>query len=466
MKFVTSVKLKTALRLVFLSVVVLMLAFAAFKALQQSIVANNEALVTELAERVMPALMRDDKAEVAEIMKSFAQYPGVQVAELVGQEGANLATYVRDDMLRLQPAQPEAFALAFAASHDALHVMSPVTFDTQVVANLYLVIDVWPAYLRVLRWLGAGVLMPTLLYWVIKRFRIKLRFERRSDKDDASGSGRDASVDVQRAMHKALDDAHISVHFQPIVRLNDGGLHGAEVMVRWLHPSGRALFVSPAEFVALAEKNGLCLPFDAWVIQAACEHMALWQRQHGPLVMAMNVSRQQLDDASFGHMIRSVCASAEYPHQLITFEIKESHLEADTAQQTVSAFAAQGWSLTVDRFGVQQRSMALLPTLSRHNIKLAPELVKGMVQDQHIDHFVQDLVKQANALNIRVSAEGVDSKAQRDALLRAGCVLGQGTYFSAPLSADEFAVLLQTQHAAHPLSLSCAGDERLRPVSA
>jgi hypothetical protein len=227
----------------------------AFHFLRHSLIQENEALAHSVAQSILPALLVNDTEQVASVMKSLESYPGIQTAELISSEGASLASFARDGH-GIDPSG-QGFELASASDDpQKLHVMAPLTFDSLIVANLHIAVNLWPIYLRIMMWAGILLMIPSVLYVLVKQLKIKVRFERVSD----GGPGDGSSFDLNHAMDEALSDAQISLEYQPIQRMSDGGIFGMEVIVCWRHPSGETLHVSPADFVALAEKSGLVLP--------------------------------------------------------------------------------------------------------------------------------------------------------------------------------------------------------------
>ncbi len=319
--------MKKSIRLLLVAPTVALLIVAvcylSFRAIEQLIIEENETLVHNMAQSLLPALLAGDSQQVEQLLKALETHPGIQSADLISGAGVPLASYVRDgSMMDVNQGQ---FALASAGEASAsqhLHVMAPLTFDTQILANLHIAVSVWPVYLRIIQWLGVLLIVPSALYVFFKQLHLQFRIEKIVHAND-SGSG---DFDLGQALQTSLKDADISVEYQPIQRLSDKGIYGAEVVICWKHPSGQTLHIAPSDFIALAEASGLFLPFGTWVLENACQQMACWQHQYGPLVMALNIAPNQLMDAQFADEVRRICASTRYPHQLIEFEINEATL--------------------------------------------------------------------------------------------------------------------------------------------
>lgn len=420
--------------------------YQSFKAIEQSIIEENEVLVHSMAQSLLPALLVGDTQQVDNLLKTLESYPGIQSAELISGAGIPLASYARNGV-GIDPARTE-FALASAdegLSSNGLHVMAPLTFDTQILANLHIAVNLWPAYLRIIQWLGLLLILPSVVYVVVKQLRIKIRVEKFIN-HNGSGPGADNEFNLDSALQDALKEADISLEYEPIKRVSDKGIFGAEVIVCWGHPSGQTLHVSPSDFIALAERNGLFLPFAHWVLETACKQFAAWQHQHGPLVLALNIAPSQLKDSGFYQKVRDVCAATQFPHQLIEFEINEAILlRAPNALTDVATFSQQGMSLTVDGFGLSTRSHELLQSNAIHKIKFAPQLIKNVAQDTEMCAHVRSFAHLALAHDVQMMADGLRSDEQTEIMQKLGCVLGQGPHLSRALSSKQFEELLMNQ---------------------
>ena len=417
--------------------------YLSFKAIEQSIIEENEVLVHSMAQRLLPALLIGDTQQVDNLLKTLESYPGIQSAELVSGAGVPLASYARNGA-GVGPAQEE-FGLASAdegLSGNGLHVMAPLTFDTQILANLHLAVNLWPAYLRIIQWLGLLLIIPSTLFVVVKQLRIKIRVEK-FIAHNGSGPGSDCQFNLDSAVQDALKEADISLEYQPIKRISDKGIFGAEVIVSWKHPSGQTVHVLPSDFIALAERSGLFLPFADWVLETACKQFSVWQHQHGPLVLALNIAPSQLKNSSFYKKVRDVCTATQFPHQLIEFEVNEAVLLRDPSALTdVASFTQQGMSLTVDGFGLSTRSHELLQSNLIHKIKFAPQLIKNVAQDAEMCAHVRSFAHLTLAHDVQMMADGLHSDDQTEIMQKLGCMLGQGPHLSRALSSKQFEELL------------------------
>ena len=412
-----------------------------FNATRHFIVEHNEALVHSVAQSILPALLVNDTQQVNAVLKALENYPGIESAELVSAQGASIASYTRSGNV-LDP-MSASFELASANDDpNQMHVMAPITFDSLIVANLHIAVNLWPTYLRIITWLGILLIVPSVIYVLIKQLRIKVRFERVAADDDADRGG--SSFDVAHAVNAAMQDADLSIDYQPIQRMSDDGVFGMEVVVCWRHPSGQTLHVSPSDFVGMAEKNKICLPFDDWLLRSACTQAVAWQHQYGPLILVINITEAQFKEPSFAQKIRDVCRDTQYPHQLLELEVNESVVAANPkkAAAHIAAFAEQGLSVTIDRFGLSAHSQALLEVLPVHKVKIDGKLVQRLNNDVQVKEWVNATIQHALAHDVQVMADGLDFGWQQAELQSMGCILGQGAYFYSPMTAVAFESLL------------------------
>lgn len=415
----------------------------AFQTVRYLLVEENEALVHSVAQSILPALLVNDAQQVEALMKALESYPGVQTAEVVSAQGASIASYVRSGQ-SLDALSP-AFALASALDDpNQLHVTAPITFDSLIVANLHIAVNLWPTYLRIMTWLGVLLIVPSFLYVLVRQLRIKVRFEKVSANGGGGSGHSDLSFDLHAVTSQAMTDAEISLEYQPIRRLSDGGLFGMEVVVCWRHPSGQTLHVSPANFVNVVEKAGICLPFDSWLLRTVFEKSAMWQHQYGPLVLSLDISAAQFNDIWFPQTVRDACEETQYPHQLLELEVRESvlHRQPELAVKALKGFASKGLSVTVDGFGLMQSSLSMMQRLQIQKVKLDAKLSKNLLTDEHVARLMSATIAQAIACDVQVTTEGLDSSQQSVAIQQMGCLCGQGAHFGQPLAEKDFEILL------------------------
>ena len=258
----------------------------------------------------------------------------------------------------------------------------------------------------------------------------------------AMSDATDRAFSIQTDLAQAIEQNQLRVHFQPKCRLSDGALVGAEALVRWQRP-GHGL-VLPGEFIDVAEKAGLLVALDRWVVNHAVWQLGEWVKsgfwQPGwRLAVNQNVVDLQQPDVVEGllQMLHSHRVSAHALELEITEDalMEPSQQQLDNLQHLMDA----GVTLAIDDFGTGYSSLAYLRHLPVSVIKIDQHFVQGMLQ-QHSDAvLVQTIVDMAHNLNHVVVAEGIESYEQRDQLKAMGAELGQGYLFGRPANAQEFA---------------------------
>jgi hypothetical protein len=282
----------------------------AFEASEPLILAHQEQAVARLSQELLQALLVNDSAQVRTLMDSLAKQPGVATADLVSSQGASLASFAHANP---HSTSEQVFALALLEPvSGTTHTTVPLRFDGMVVAQLHVALRVWPVFQVAMMWLGVGLCVMGAFYAVFKHFRFKLQWDTPKTQLPQAvkppESVQAAPFDLQHALRLALAQAQITVKFQPMHRRHDGAVVGMNVRVCWPQSSGELLHLSAAEFVAQARKEGISLPFGEWVFETAWTQAAQWQRAHGPLILAFDMSEQEL--AAWNAMGQGACLGA------------------------------------------------------------------------------------------------------------------------------------------------------------
>ncbi|HEX5683505.1 MAG TPA: EAL domain-containing protein [Ideonella sp.] len=249
------------------------------------------------------------------------------------------------------------------------------------------------------------------------------------------------AMDLEADLRQALQQEQLYVVYQPIVALQGRRPVGLEALARWQHPK-RGL-VSPAEFVPLAEEAGLIEQLGEWVLRRACADLAAWQRQMGgaaPQSVAVNLSRAQLRPGHLAAAVRAALDDTGLAPSALRLEITETlAMQGESAQAVLAELRAMGVSLALDDFGTGYSSLASLDQLPIDTVKIDRSFVMKMVHSSYQTALVKSTVQVADALALRVVAEGVETEAQAETLAALGCHAGQGYLFGRPMAADDFA---------------------------
>jgi diguanylate cyclase (GGDEF)-like protein/PAS domain S-box-containing protein len=245
---------------------------------------------------------------------------------------------------------------------------------------------------------------------------------------------------LERDLRQALHDKQFLLHFQPQILAASNTISGAEVLVRWLHPT-RGM-VSPANFIALAEESGLIVPLGDWVLETACSQLAKWAAhdQFSQFSLAVNVSAVQFRQPDFVDKVHSVLHRTGALGQRLKLELTESLL-VNNVQEVVEKMVvlqASGVKFSLDDFGTGFSSLAYLKRLPLDQLKIDQSFVRDVMVDPNDAAIARTVVALGHSLGLNVIAEGVETDAQRDFLAQAHCDAFQGYFFSRPLPAHEF----------------------------
>lgn len=241
-------------------------------------------------------------------------------------------------------------------------------------------------------------------------------------------------------LHQSLDNGELAVHYQPIVLLDSGRVVGVEALARWNSPTRGP--VSPVEFIAIAEESDLIKRVGARVLEESCHQVAAWVASGADLRVGVNLSPRQLgDDAVLDVVAGALRRSGLDPTRLV-LEITESLLVDDAALARLTRLRELGARIAVDDFGTGYSSLSYLRRLPLDIVKLDRTFVRGMASDRSRQALVDAVILLCDRLFLDVVAEGVETEAERTALVDRGCRVGQGYLFARPQPADRFGALL------------------------
>jgi EAL domain-containing protein (putative c-di-GMP-specific phosphodiesterase class I) len=215
--------------------------------------------------------------------------------------------------------------------------------------------------------------------------------------------------------------------------------------VRWQHPE-RGL-VGPDQFIALTEETGLIVPLGAWVLREACRQWRQWE-QSGIRIprISVNLSTRQLGQPDLVDAVVDVLEETGMEPGQLWLEITESTVLEDTesALVTLEALKGKGVRISLDDFGTGYSSLALLKRLPVDELKVDRSFVMGLGRDPQDSPIVSTVIGLAEALGLAAIAEGVETAAQADELLRIGCRFAQGYYFARPQPPERMTALLRS----------------------
>ncbi len=245
-------------------------------------------------------------------------------------------------------------------------------------------------------------------------------------------------------IRQALERNEFRLLYQPIVSIVDGTPVGCEALLRWDHPVEGVM--SPTEFITLAEQTGLATPIGRFVVNTACEQLSQWRRNRNgrmDFTMHVNVSAAELDDVDFERALVQAIEHHGLSPEDLTIEITESVvLDSGTrANVTLERIRDRGFKICIDDFGTGYSSLRYLQQFKVDAIKIDRGFVSGSDGELASEPIVRTLMTLAEAFDVRVVAEGVETVRQREILRNAGCRLAQGFLYARPISSAEMVTL-------------------------
>ena len=248
---------------------------------------------------------------------------------------------------------------------------------------------------------------------------------------------------LEHDLRGALESNQFHLVFQPQVRLDTTELTGFEALLRWKHPSRG--FVSPAEFIPIAEENGLIVPIGEWVLRTACATAASWP----DVTVAVNLSPVQFRSRGLVAMVTSALAEAGLPPQRLELEVTETAL-LDDSEATIGILhqlRALGVRVSLDDFGVGYSSLSYLRKFPFDRIKIDRSFVGTLGESPESVAIVRTIASLGSVLGVETTAEGVETIEQLDFVRECGCTAVQGYYFGKPCPAAEVELTIQTLNA-------------------
>jgi diguanylate cyclase (GGDEF)-like protein len=238
---------------------------------------------------------------------------------------------------------------------------------------------------------------------------------------------------LEQELRAALAQDRFEIHYQPLVDVRTGRVRAFEALLRWNHPL-RGL-VAPDEFIPIAEECGLIVPIGEWVLGEACREAARWPDGIG---LAVNLSPVQIRAPGFVPMVQRALADSTLPPERLELEITETVLlqnnEAELA--ILHRLRGLGIAIALDDFGVGYSSLGYLRRFSFDKVKIDRSFVQDLTRRDDALFIVRAILGLCASLGVRTTAEGVETQAQYDILVREGCAEVQGYLFGRPTAAE------------------------------
>ena len=251
-------------------------------------------------------------------------------------------------------------------------------------------------------------------------------------------------VELTGELRRAIGQNELRVFYQPIHNLQTRRIEGVEALVRWLHPQ-RGM-VSPGEFIPIAEQSGLIADIDNWVLTEACRQTRQWLEDGVSLsFVAVNVSSRLFGRGDLDRRVAKVLSETGLAPHCLELEVTESAVMEDPEQaiEQMHRLRELGLKLSIDDFGTGYSSLLRLKRMPVQKLKIDQGFVAGLPDDEDDIAIVRAIIALAQAMGMRVLAEGIEQAEQAHFLLNNQCELGQGYWFARPMPAEQ----IDWQHA-------------------
>ncbi|HEV3239802.1 MAG TPA: EAL domain-containing protein [Casimicrobiaceae bacterium] len=265
-------------------------------------------------------------------------------------------------------------------------------------------------------------------------------------------AGARSRLSMENALFHAIERNELLLHYQPLISARTGRLAGVEALLRWQHPDYG--LVPPGQFIPIAEETGLIDSIGEWVLRTACAQMKRWY-QHGlpRIAVSVNLSSRQFRKGSLASTIKAVLDDTGFDPELLELELTESVLMDDIggSKTILAELKALGVAIALDDFGTGYSSLSYLKGFQIDTLKIDRTFIAELTSSETTASIVRATIGLAKGLRLRTIAEGVETRAQADYLVKQGCDVLQGFLFARPM---EPAAFISFATAAHTYLLS------------
>jgi len=256
------------------------------------------------------------------------------------------------------------------------------------------------------------------------------------------------SLQLESALRRALERDQLQLHYQPQLSLLSGQIVGVEALLRWHHPE--LGWVSPAEFIPIAETSGQIQKVGEWVLRTATRQARQYLDQGLPaMTMSVNLSAVQFRHPDLPELVQAILTEAQLPPQFLKLELTEGVALHDPqgAITILERLHHQGVRISIDDFGTGYSSLSYLKRFHASQLKIDQSFVRDITDDPEDRAIVNAIISMAHSLGISTIAEGVETQAQLTLLREQGCNEVQGNFFCEPKSPEELVEFLRPQGA-------------------
>lgn len=246
-----------------------------------------------------------------------------------------------------------------------------------------------------------------------------------------------------RDLRDALENEELQLYFQPQIDLGTGQIIGAEALLRWWKPDNSkegGAFISPAQFIPVAEQSGLIVPIGEWVMRQTVKVGKKLQEEHDiALRLAINVSGNQFSQSDIVGFVSSLLSETRYDSKYIELEVTESVFMHDIKHtvQVLQSLHALGVELAIDDFGTGYSSLSYLSQFPIDRLKIDQSFIRNALNDAENASIARTIINLGHSLNLKVIAEGVETKAHEEFLIKQGCDEVQGYRYCRPVPVEK-----------------------------
>jgi diguanylate cyclase (GGDEF)-like protein len=251
-------------------------------------------------------------------------------------------------------------------------------------------------------------------------------------------------IDTENALRHALEQQQFLLYYQPKVDVRSGTIVGAEALIRWQHPE-RGM-VQPGEFIPVAEESGLIGPIGAWVTREACRQNRDWMdRGLGAVRVSVNMAAPQFRERDIVMQVAAILAESGLPAELLELEITEGLLigDLDAIEEKLHGFRRLGLKIAIDDFGTGYSSLSYLSRFPITTLKIDRAFIHDLERNKSTAEIARAIIGLSRGLELEVVAEGAETAEHIQFLTEQGCGTVQGFFYSRPLPAAEFEVMLR-----------------------